>query len=56
MTKENPCRYCEDDRHTGCHAQCNRYKEWSLEHEGELEERRKIGRLNADIKRENKKR
>ena len=37
MTKENPCRYCEDDRHTGCHAQCNRYKEWSLEHEGELD-------------------
>jgi len=27
-----PCRGCED-RHFGCHAECERYKSWKTEYE-----------------------
>ena len=29
---KNPCFKCQD-RHQGCHAECDRYKEWNADRE-----------------------
>lgn len=30
--RDNPCRDCVEDRHIGCHAECERYKEAKKKH------------------------
>lgn len=25
---ECPCRYCKDERHVGCHAECPKWEKW----------------------------
>lgn len=51
MTKP-PC-YVEGgncpDRHTACHTDCQRYKDWLVIHEREKEQRHEIYRNDRDI-------
>lgn len=36
--KAAPCKDCPD-RHAGCHAVCDRYKQWQIEHAAEKDAR-----------------
>ena len=36
--KAAPCKDCSD-RHAGCHAECDRYKQWQIEHAAEKDAR-----------------
>lgn len=51
MTKP-PC-YVEGgsclDRHTGCHAECQRYKDWQIIHEQERQKRYNIYCKDRDL-------
>ena len=40
MKKEIPCRDCED-RETGCHSRCGRYKEWRAWYDAKKEKENK---------------
>ena len=31
--RNNPCRYCVDERYQGCHAKCEKYIKAKQEHE-----------------------
>lgn len=36
--KSSPCYGCSE-RHAGCHAECDRYKHWQVEHAAEKDAR-----------------
>lgn len=38
MKKLPPCKGCEE-RFPGCHADCERYKNWKTEHQARMEEK-----------------
>lgn len=40
MSTPNPCYLCED-RYSGCHSKCTKYKDWKAQHEKDNENARK---------------
>lgn len=44
MKNDNPCYHCPD-RYAGCHANCDKYKQWSEQH---IEEERRKNAFRAE--------
>lgn len=44
MIEPCPCRYCEN-RHVGCHSECNKYQEWAKLNTLEREKRQAAERI-----------